>query len=378
MKNYSLNTLTPATIHNAQQTAVVRLHMYVLGQVHNMLADFQAIVESAARQAGVETTITNQNSGTFQTTVVGSWNAFIEDYTRFLAVAMMNAAAIPFGTLAVLHNEWVRPNIQEEATLLNQTPLFKPQLDEIVQAAYQRTYEDGLNLSNRIWQLDQYGRNGINAQVTLALQNGDSAWTLAQNVETFLGHNQNCPRWAKSRLRNLTKADIASGNETGLIRGSDCSGQGVAYNALRMARTEIHAVHHMATRTIYSVSPWIEAEKINLSPAHAGKDECDDIAGGGENSDGVYPIGEIAMPIHPHCLCFLTSINMDQPIYKNQLQAWYKGQQAWPEMDAYAAFVGSNLTADLRTNEIGITMAYWLWGNHADFGTLFWSIAGGL
>jgi len=42
----------------------------------------------------------------------------------------------------------------------------------------------------------------------------------------------------------------------------------VAYNALRMARNEIQAIHHIASDHVMAAQPWIEKEQIVLSPAH--------------------------------------------------------------------------------------------------------------
>ena len=202
-----------------------------------------------------------------------------------------------------------------------------------------------------------------------------SAWQLARDIEQFLGAGADCPRWTKERLRYLTKADIASGNRLGLVSGDDCSGQGVSYNALRLARTEIQAILNDATTRNFKQMPWIEQEKINLSPAHAVQDKCDDVAGGGEDGNGEYPVGEITLPLHPHCLCYKTAVLEDQDAFVKRLGGWVRGGESWPEMDTYHNTLRGEMWTDLRDSSIGVTLAHWLWGDSADLGGLFWDIA---
>ncbi|MCB8985860.1 MAG: hypothetical protein H6659_18675 [Ardenticatenaceae bacterium] len=383
LSDYSLTNIPPDLAELAQQAAVIRLHLFVMAEVQKALVKVADAAHSTLRSSPPDDPPSPAVVAQLQTAVSRAWDEFIQSYTNIVGIALQQASSFSFGVLAIMHEEWIRPvaNEVQESRLfreqLNADVLFRPQLQAIVDAAYRRTWEDGLNLSNRIWQLDRYGRNGLNDAINLALARGAGAWELAQDVEQFLGPDRDCPRWARERLRDLTKADIAAGDRTGLYTGDDCRGQGVSYNALRLARTEIQAILNMATVEMFRSMPWIEKEQINLSPEHAVVDECDDLANGGEDNDGVYLVGVVFLPAHPHCLCYRTAVLANKEQFVGQLRGWMSGAQNWPQMDAYAAMLGGrdNLGNDLRGSQIGLSMAYWLWGDAVELGGLFWNMA---
>jgi hypothetical protein len=356
-----------------------------LGEVHRLVNEMMEPAVKLLRKESQEGALDQAVGTRALQLLLQEWEGFIKQFTELIARGMWTGASLPFGMLAVYHAEWVLPHATAEldeslgvARLfqeqINDDIVFKPQLQAIVEAATRRTYGDGLNLSQRIWQLDTWGRNGLNQAVTLAMGRGASAWQLAQDVEQFLGSGQDCPRWTRDRLYSLTKADIASGDRTGLHSGDECRGQGVSYNALRLARTEIQAILNMATDHLFAQMPWIEMEQINLSPDHAVIDICDDAINDSETGDGVYPKGTIALPFHPHCLCYKTAVLMEPDQFVGQLRDWLGGG-SWPAMDTYASMIGGNVAEDLRESGVAVSMAYWLWGDAVDLGTLFWTMA---
>ncbi len=214
-------------------------------------------------------------------------------------------------------------------------------------------------LSQRLWRLEHESLEGIQAVIFNGLANQRSAWDMARDLEQYLGANSRCPRWAHARLR-LTKADIAAGNRTGLLSGADCAGQGVAYNALRLARNEIQIVHHLATDTLLESMPFVLRERVLLSPDHPKRDICDDVTSGGENGDGVYPKGEVHLPLHVQCLCFKTAVLMDETEFTGRLRGWMQGTEAWAEMDAYAELVGGEIGQQIGGAVVGALVS-WLW-----------------
>lgn len=369
----SLDDIPPALVHEAVRVAGLRLHLYVLGEIHEKVT---AVADVFAATTGGRA-LTPADVPSLHAALRLAWTQFIADYTHILGMGLRVAASIPFGMWAVLHNDWVRPLVDEPETVesYGQSPLFQPQLQEILDAIFRRTYGDGLHLSQRIWQLDRYGRDGLYNAINVAVARGDSAWDLAQTVERFLAPGRDCPRWTRQRLYGLTKADIAAGDVTGLLRGNACSGQGVSYNALRLARTEIQAALNMATTEIFRSLPFVEMEQLNLSPEHSHIDECDDLVTGGDKGDGVYPIGYVYLPVHPHCLCYKTAVLMDRDLFTDRLGGWMRGERPWADMDVYAQMMGGNLGRSLSDDGIGISLAYWLWGDHMSLGGLFWNMA---
>jgi hypothetical protein len=230
----------------------------------------------------------------------------------------------------------IRQRMSESGPELS--PVFERQIDEVLNAAQSRIYGDGFNLSQRIWNLEQDSFEGIRRTVMGGISEQKSAWELAQDIEQYLGAGQDCPRWTVTRLYGLTKSDIASGNRTGLLKGAACTPErGIAYNALRLARTEITYASNSATKAIHERSPWVEGVKVNLSPAHPEPDICDDYAQGG-NGKGVYAVGDVMYPpYHPHCLCFVTAVQMSDAAFAAKMRGWLNQTEGWPGMDEYAA-----------------------------------------
>ena len=128
-------------------------------------------------------------------------------------------------------------------------------------------YSDGKNLSDRIWGIPAQVRRSALSGLRVAAVEGQSAYTASKGFETWLQPGRDCPRWTSTRLR-LTKAQIAAGDRRGLHSGNPCNMKGVAYNALRLLRNEIQIAHHAATDQVFGKIPWIEFERIVLSPDH--------------------------------------------------------------------------------------------------------------
>jgi len=246
----------------------------------------------------------------------------------------------------------------------------------LLNAAAEYLYGDGLNLSGRIWRLDREARDGMNTLISAAIADGSSAWDLARNLEQFLGADADCPRWTSTRLYKRSKSQIAAGDMTGLITNPNCDGQGVSYNALRLARTEIQKAHALATDKVLMNSPWVEKEQVNLSAQHPEPDICDEIVAKGEKGEGVYEVGEIELPLHPNCLCYKTAVLMDEDKFIGDLNAWVKGdpsttpggsaQDFGAAMDKYAQLIGAggNNVQDVNlSNDSSILMlGVWLFG----------------
>jgi hypothetical protein len=230
----------------------------------------------------------------------------------------------------------------------------------LLDIAAEYLHGDSINLSGRIWRLDREARDGINQVLMNGISSGDSAWNIAKKLEEYLGAGADCPRWTSTRLYGRTKSDIAAGDPTGLLSGDACAGQGVSYNALRLARTEIQKMHALATDRVLAAQPWVEKEQVHLSYSHPESDECDDAATGGEGGKGIYEVGTIELPLHPNCLCYKTAVQTSEKAFTAHLNGWLNGQD-WPEMDEYAEFIGGDVSADLMP--AAVNLAVWLFSD---------------
>ncbi len=84
----------------------------------------------------------------------------------------------------------------------------------------------------------------------------------------------------------------------------------IAYDARRIARTEVAHAFHEADRAVSARSPVVKGIQWNLSPRHPEPDICDvyaltDFHGMGP---GVYPPEYLPPLPHPHDLCFMTHV----------------------------------------------------------------------
>lgn len=331
--------LTDIPLHKLDRsayTALSRLHVWLTGQTHGLLATLsQRLQTELAHRADTEGQLSPTNQAQLQATMSHHWQQTFSQWQRLFQFSRRQAVLLSFGPLARRHQRYTE--LQESNSGVDVD--FQPQIQQILDQTAERIYGDGFKLSQRIWNLNQTSQQGLKAVIVSGVATGESAWEMAQKLEKFLGPGQDCPRWAKQRLRVLTKADIAKGDTTGLIRGNPCGSQGVAYNALRLARNEINIAHHTMTDALFKVQPWIDKERIRLSPAHPKTDVCDTVVTGGEKGRGIYPVGTYQLPLHVHCLCYKTAVMLTQPQFKQRVQAWQAGQ-AWPKMDRYSRWTG--------------------------------------
>lgn len=357
--------LTPDTIGLAQQQALIRLLLAVTGETHRLLTECAATIrrkiESLADESGALPTTAIL---ALQDTTEVAWAGFWKAWGVLFATARREAALLGFAQTAFIHGE-VAGRALDEAPAPDVTGAVNAHVDSLIAAAEQRIYQDGLTLSQRLWQLNSAGLRGIGDTLYTAIADGKSAYETAQRLEQWLGAGADCPRWTQQRLR-LSKAAIAAGDPAGLIRGNECASQGVAYAALRMARTEIQAVHIGAAEQSLAASPWVNGIRILLSGSHPKPDICDTHARGGPSGNGTYPKDRAPMPpFHPQCLCFIigTLIPLDEAA--ERIRSVLNGHEDWPELGAYAGWLGVP-TRDLPQVNlwplIGAVLVAWLTG----------------
>jgi len=339
--------IDPADVWPMQYRALVRMLLFLTGHTHAMLAELSREAKRIlADVADGQETLDGLATHRAVTGIGAAWEAAFKDWKKQFAALQTEAAAIAFGGLVALHESYVRPSVQQLNESFAVNFVFERQLKAVVDAANRRVYTDGLKLSDRLWRLDHQSRQGIEQVIYNGVANQKSAYQIAKDLEQYLGFGADCPRWTSTRLR-LTKKEIAAGDVRGLKSGDACQGQGVAYNALRLARNELQIIHGLATDQIMAALPFVEQEQINLSPSHPVDDECDQVVRGGQESKGIYPKGTVELPLHVHCLCFKTAVLMQPSQFTDQLQGWMNNTQTWPAMDEYAALIGGDVSISL-------------------------------
>lgn len=370
-----LDEVALGSLDKASFKALMRLQVFFTGRTHELFLEFgkeaRAILMDYGGKDGVVDAVAGFQA---QSKLLRAWgDTFTQWQDEFLA-ARYEAVSLPFGVLAVRQERIVRPLTVDggqlaEGIASGLSPLamteaiedgvFKPQIEVLLNAAGEHLYGDGLNLSGRIWNVEGMGRDAINNVIMQGITDGDSAWNMAKKLEEFLGAGAGCPRWTSTRLYGRTASDKSAGDTTGLLSGNDCDGRGVSYNALRLARTEIQKAHALATDKLLAAQPWVEKEQCHLSASHPEADECDDVIANGENGQGIYEVGTIEYPLHPHCFCYKTAVLMDEKAFTSQLNGWLNGE-SWPEMDEYKAMIGGDAGVSLMPN--AVSLAVWLFG----------------
>jgi hypothetical protein len=162
---------------------------------------------------------------------------------------------------------------------------------------YERTYKDGLKLSQRLYNLDQATRFEMRDIVARGLATGQSARAMAKEFTPIL-------------------------EKTGV--------DNVRYKAMRIARTEINAAYregHVASATDEQgkMQPWIAAIGWRLSASHPRVCICDLLAS--DDSDGLgdgnyYP--ENVPDSHPNC--FAAGTVVETPQVEASTVRWYEGE----------------------------------------------------
>ena len=368
-------TITTRNADRLQHVAVTRLQLYIAGQVHALIYPFQAWLTKEVRDAADADGIADAGrlGGVLQAADT-RWRAVMRDYVALLTRARQQGGSIAFGPYRLRHNRYITAPIErlQEA--------FTPNLDDwsklaemwlrrrnyALQVAQQRVYSDGLNLSQRIWRLEQGSMQAIRNTIATGMAQRTSAVELAQQLEGQLNAGQDWPRWTRARLSKMDAAERAQ-DAKGLLRSaSDVpvgGSSGISYNALRLARNEIQIANHAVTSDIAIHSPWVTGRKVVLSPAHPRSDQCDDLAAGG-------PYDKTAnfLPAHPQCLCRWEEVLMPPGDFTKQVRGWVAGENDF--LDDYSSWLGQRALTPIPDTlsvaglmELATAMDKWLDGN---------------
>lgn len=368
MAEKTVRTIPTSRLLQAEIAGLARVHLWVTGEIHLRVADFGRQARAILlRRAGQDGQFDGASGFAAQTEILKAWGDCQADLVKYLLAGMRQSVRLPFALMAEQHNRIVRTAYNQLSEARQPAPIFEAWVEQqfrLLMDAAQNRILDGLNLSGRIWSLDRLVREEINTRIVRAISEKQDAWSLAKDLEQYLGANQDCPRWTSARLYGLSKKDIAGGDLHGLVTGNSCDGQGVAYKALRLARTEIQAIHAAATDAQLAASPWVQMEHIVLSEGHPERDICDDVVEGGEENNGIYPVGTVILPLHPNCLCYKVAVTMDDDEFVERMRGWLDGSQSWTEMDAYSQNITGGTGVDLGAETDLLNT--WLFGSEKE------------
>lgn len=98
---------------------------------------------------------------------------------------------------------------------------------------------------------------------------------------------------------------------------------GVSYAAQRLGRTELNNAFHTTTIRASADQPWMLGFKWNTSGSHPKPDECDEFAEKDHDNlgAGVFDKGNVPGKPHPQCLCYITTISVENEEFTTKLLA---------------------------------------------------------
>ena len=173
--------------------------------------------------------------------------------------------------------------------------------NETARDAFVERKENGLSLSDRVWQYTDQFKEEIEMSLDIGIREGQSAAQMSRNVRQYL----NKPNMLFRRVRDehgelqLSKRAKAYHPGQGVYRSS-------YKNARRLTATETNIAYRTADHLRYQKMDFVVGIEIHLSGNHTlnGKpfhDICDELA-------GKYPKDFKFTGWHPQCRCFVTTI----------------------------------------------------------------------
>jgi hypothetical protein len=179
--------------------------------------------------------------------------------------------------------------------------------DDAVRTVTQFVAEDGLQLSDRLWAIDNHAREVVRSEIQRAVVQGHSA---SQAARDLLARGLNVPPELARKMSAAQWDKIARQIDSGLF-----TGEGSAYsNARRVMRTEINRAHGEAYQAAAFDHPDVIGTRFLLSPNHPRVDICDMHARVNRYGlgPGVYPEGKNPWPAHPNTLSFTEVVFSDE------------------------------------------------------------------
>jgi hypothetical protein len=169
------------------------------------------------------------------------------------------------------------------------------------------TAADGLQLSDRLWRLDQGAKEALTRAVGNAVVQG---WSASQAAAQMAYEGQPIPQAVQDTMQR------ASGTQLQRMGDLLHSGDGAeVWKADRVFRTEINRAHGEAYMGSAESAPGFVGFKFLLSPRHPQPDICDMLAAQNLHGlgRGVYPTREkTPWPAHPNTLSFIQVVFDDE------------------------------------------------------------------
>ncbi len=166
---------------------------------------------------------------------------------------------------------------------------------------------EGLQLSDRLWRIDNHAKQVVGQAIQSSIIQGHSASEAAQQL---LSRGESVPADIASKMNIANATRVSQEASSSLM-----TGDGNPYrNALRVMRTEIGRANNKAFEESVFEVPEAIGTRFMLSPNHPRPDICDMHASVNRYGlgPGVYPKGKNPYPAHPETISFMEVVFSDE------------------------------------------------------------------
>jgi len=197
---------------------------------------------------------------------------------------------------------------------LNLTGLAADIPDKAVRAVYNRIWEDGLKLSDRIWTLNRRTSRELERIITEEIAAGRSASS----------------KVLEARLNKLLNPDRR------YIRTS-LHGRNVSFDAARLLRTERTLAFREANVMVAKANPGNKGIKWILSGSERTCSICQSLASTDSYGlgAGVFPPDQVPVAPHPQCMCDTYEVVISSKELTNNWLEWEKNKSTHPELSKW-------------------------------------------
>lgn len=202
--------------------------------------------------------------------------------------------------------------------------------------AFQRRKDDGLNLSQKLWNQSNDYKTEMEYCLSSAIERGTSAIKLSKKLSKYL---QDFPSLKKDYKEKFGKA----------VKCQDCE-----YRSMRLARSEINMAYRSAEQERFKQFDFVLGYEVKLTQngRHV-PDICDELA-------GKYPKDFVFLGWHPNCMCYVI------PILKSEEEFWNdeETEQIEEVPDGMKVWIKNNQDRIEEADDNG-TLPYWIKDNES-------------
>jgi len=209
-------------------------------------------------------------------------------------------------------DEWKRSNLQQDLIVNRVLKAYHTSRDdgknekyyrnnEEALKAFQTRKEQGMNISNKLWDQSQAYREELQDVISVAIERGTDAVTLSKQISKYLRDFPSMQRDYKDKYGRASKA------------------QNCEFRSIRLARSEINMAYRSAEQERWRQLDFVVGYEIKMSGAHPAHDVCDSLA-------GKYPKDFRWVGWHPNCMCY------EIPILKTEDEFYGESKQVQPEI----------------------------------------------